>query len=372
MKQFYLIIGLVLLTINAFAVAQEKPPAFNIALFSLATSPEMSPYWHDVARFAQASADGLGINLTVVYNTSGHRTGYVDLIEAQLKSNNKPDAFLASSYRGISKKVIMLADKYRVPLIMINNSLPEQSLESIGAPREKFKYYIGHVKPNDFNFGYALANYLISQAEQLSSRKYIDIIGISGGKDAPEARARNNGLIKAATEHKNANLLQIVPTNWLGQTAYRKVASLNKRHPNLQIVWCASDHMAIHSIAALKAQHKTLLVGGMDWSAEAIASIKKGQLSATAGGQFTNAGYALILLFDYLSGNDFAQISPLTIVTQGGLIHRGNVDKYDKLLTDKPWSNIKFRQYSRTLSPHNTRYDFSLSRLIAQANMTNH
>jgi len=354
---------------SAVGHAQHKP--LNVALFVLSPVEEQGSYWWDVVTFARASADDLGITLQVFYNPSGSRKGYVKAIETLLKGPNKPDALLASSYRTEALNIIKLAEQYQVPLIMFNNQLPKKLLSAIGTPRSKYKYFIGQVKPDDYSQSYLLAEYLIEQAAQLYPEQAINIVGISGGPAAPESIARNQGLITATAAHYRANLLQIIFSDWSGESAYRKANLLMKRHQNLQIIWCASDLMALHSLKAINELDKAIITGGIDWTTAAITSIKNGKLTASSGGHFITAGYALVLLFDYFHGHDFADIGPVVFQTQGGLIHQGNVDKYFKLLTTKDWSGVEFTQYSRVLTPSNKNYDFSFERLMAQALILN-
>jgi len=351
---------LILFLICPVAFAQPKP--LNIALFTLSSEPPQGSYWWDVVNFARASADGLGMHLQVFYNTGGSRQSYANSIKSLLNSPNKPDALLAASFRKEALTVIKLAEQYQVPLIMFNNDLPSEYIAEIGQPRSKYKYFIGQIKPDDLGLSFLLANYLISQVAQ-SSTSQIDIVGISGNWDSPEAKMRNLGLIAAAATHANAKILQIVNTNWSSQAAYRKANLLIKRHEQLKVIWCASDLMALSSLKAINEQGKHIVTGGIDWTTAAIHSIKQGKLAASAGGHFMTAGYGLVLLFDYLHGNDFGDISPLIIETPGGIIHRDNVDKYFNLLTNKDWSTVDFSKYSRTFNPNNTRYDFSFERL---------
>jgi len=339
----------------------------NIAFFPLSEGENHNLYWQDVVDFARASASDLNINLHVIYNKVGHRRSYVSTIESILKSDDKPDAFIAGAYLQITEEIIALAEYYQVPLIMFNNELPKQAMVEVGPPRSKYQYFIGQVMPDDLNLGYMLADYLIKNAEKRSTTDRIKIVGISGTRDSPETHARNQGLTNASAEHDQADLVQIVFSNWNPDIAYRQANSLINRHQDLQIIWCASDLMALSSLNAIKDNKQHIISGGIDWSADAMHSIRNGQLTASSGGQFTTGGYAVILLYDYLNGRDFAQDNQTIFKIPGGLIHQENIEQYFSVLTAKDWKSINFGLYSRALHPENTGYDFSFERLMTQA-----
>jgi len=336
----------------------------NIALFPLNGGENTNLYWDNVILFAQASADDLKINLNVVYNKAGHRRSYVKTIESILKGKNKPDAFIAASYLKKTTDIIELAERYQVPLIMFNNDLPKKTIAAVGPPRSKYKYFIGQVMSDDQHLGYVLADHLIKHAQQRNKRGDIQITGISGTRDSPESHARNQGLINAIAQHDNVSLKQIVFSDWQVSTSYRKATSLISRYQELDIIWCASDLMALSSLKAITESNRNIVSGGIDWSSQAIHSIKNGQLTASSGGHFTTAGYALVLLYDYLNGKDFSYNQQSIYKIPGGLVHQGNIDKYFSILTTRQWQKVDFTRYSRVINPQNTRYDFSFERLL--------
>jgi len=351
---------LILYIIPAMSYAKDKP--LRVALFPLSTAKNSSSNWLSVVNFAQASADDLGIELDVVYHTPEHSKRYIDLIESILSSRHKPDAFLAASYLGNAEAVIKIAEKYHVPVMMFNNSPAPKTVLTIGQPRQKYQYYIGQVKPDDYQLGYLLADHLITQYRQKNPLENIKMIGITGTRVSPESYSRVKGLTKASSQHQFTELLQVVYSDWSGSDAYRKSSLLIKRYPNIQIIWCASDLQALYSLKAINESNKNIMTGGIDWSADAMMSIKNGQLTASAGGQFTTAGYALALIYDYLNGRDFAYRGQVIFNVPGGVIHHGNIDRYYQLLTTRNWQLIDFTQYSKILRPDEEPYDFSIAR----------
>lgn len=353
---------LVVLLFPKWAVA--KP--LEVVLFS--PNFNEKDFWGEVHQFSRASAKSLGVNFRVNYNTLGSRSHYLESVEDVLKSDQKPDAFLAVSFLQTTQGLLALAEKYDVPVILINNALPKTTSGQIGLPRTRFKRYIGHIAADDYHLSYILSRYLLSQARLLNQQKRIEVVGIAGSRDAPESSRRNLGLARAIKESGNAKLMQVVYADWKGPDAYRMANTLMKRYQQLQVIWSSSDLMALNAQRAIDEADKSVVTGGIDWTRNAIDAIKSGRLTASAGGHFTDGGYAMVMLYDYLYGRDFAAVMDLSIHSASALIHQGNIDKYYDLLVQKNWQAIDFKQYSRVHNPQNKGYDFSFERLLQLSN----
>ena len=342
-----------------------EPKHFKIVLFSPNANDE--DFWGNVHNFARASAKDLGVNFSIGYNTLGSRAHYLESVENILKSKNKPDAFMAVSFRHKTQKLLELSAKYDVPIILINNDLPSEKKDIIGPPRRNYKTYIGHISPDEEHMSYLLANHLLKnvKANNINDKDNpIDIVGIAGSRDAPESIYRQQGLERSVNEKGNARLMQVVYADWHESDAFTYSTKLIQRYDNLQLIWCSSDLMALGALRAIKESGKDIVTGGFDWTKNAIRSIKSDQLSASVGGHFTDAGYALVLLYDYLHGKDFSAVISSSIRTKGGLIHKGNVDKYYDFLIKQDWASVNFKKYSRIYHPENKSYDFSFDNLL--------
>lgn len=361
-----LFIVFTLLIVSDSNIAKKNPiliKKLHIVLISPTSNDQ--GFWGDVHNFGRASAADLGIKFQILYNASHHGLTYVELIEDLLSSAKKPDAILAVSYQQKTRKILALSVKYNVPILLINNGLPKITRDEIGLPRTKYKTYLGHISANDYQLSKQLSLFLIKQAKMKHPKKMINIIGISGSRDATETHDRNLALRQVVEQDPMAKLYQIVYTDWAASTALRQSSGLLKRHKDIHVMWYASDYMALRGMTALDyRQQKQTVTGGFDWTAQGINSIHNGEFTASAGGHFTDAGFALVLLFDYFHGKDFADIHPLVSFSSGGLIHQGNVDEFYKLLTVKDWQSQSFKKYSRVYNPHIKSYDFSINSLL--------
>lgn len=82
----------------------------------------------------------------------------------------------------------------------------------------------------------------------------------------------------------NAPKIEIVEkqnADWDREKAKELADIWIKKHPDLKAIFCNNDVMALGVVEAVKASGKHILVVGVDGTEEALASIRKGELSAT-------------------------------------------------------------------------------------------
>ncbi len=136
-------------------------------------------------------------------------------------------------------------------------------------------------------------------------------MGAAGGKVAiiegkagnVTGDARRDGVKKALAAAGNAPLVASLPGDWDRAKALDVAASVLQRNPDLRAFYAANDTMALGALQAVKNANKLgkVLVVGTDGVPEAVASVKAGQLSATAGQDAAGMGArALGIMVDAL------------------------------------------------------------------------
>jgi len=360
-----LLFSFLLSSVDTCAQSEEKTAIRQLHITLVSPDIDDQDFWGDVHNFARASAHSLNIKFSVLYNASHHGITYVEQIEQLLNTADKPDAIIAVSYRQQTQKIMKLSQKYNVPVFMINNELPLETKEKIGLPRTKYKTYLGHIAANDYLFSEQLSTFLINKAKRSQPGKIINVVGISGSRTAPETYNRNLALRDVVARDSSSQIYQVLHADWIAATASRQASAVFKRYKDIDVMWYASDLMALSAIKTLSQQEeRTVISGGFDWTQQAIVAIKDGKLDASVGGHFTDGGFALVLLYDYFNGKDFSHVYPLFNYSSGGVIHAGNVDQFYQLLTKKNWSSVDFKKYSRVHNPQLKTYDFSIQSLL--------
>ena len=110
---------------------------------------------------------------------------------------------------------------------------------------------------------------------------------IMGIPNNPSARDRTAGFNDWVKEHPESNL-EVVDTqnaDWDRMKA-KDIADIQiKKFSNLRAIFCNNDVMALGALESVKAADKLgeILIAGTDGTNEAIESIKKGELTLTAG-----------------------------------------------------------------------------------------
>jgi DNA-binding transcriptional MocR family regulator len=79
------------------------------------------------------------------------------------------------------------------------------------------------------------------------------------------------------------------------------------------------------------------------------------------------AGLALLLIYDYHHGHDFADELGVTFKTPMAAMSQAEVRRYvEKVGRNPDWSRIDFKRFTKTHNPDLKRYDFSWERVIEQ------
>ena len=77
------------------------------------------------------------------------------------------------------------------------------------------------------------------------------------------------------------------------------------------------------------------------------------------------AGWALVMLYDYHNNKDFKDDTGVEIVTKLEPITKTNIDTFLQKLGDRDWNKIDFRKFTKTDNPSLTSYNFSLDAIFA-------
>lgn len=263
--------------------------------------------------------------------------------------------------------MLKIAEQAQVPTFVFNAGLLEKDRVCFGGPRQRFKYWIGQMLPNDFQAGYDLANILVDKAlkaNRVAPNGRVQVVAMGGPEKDFAAVERKRGFELAMARRKDVEVLQFVPAHWLQDRARRKTSLLLRRYPDVGVIWAASDSMAVGAIDAMRGlgrkPGKDIIVGGIDWIPRALSEIRAGTMAVSFGGHFMQGGWAMVLLHDYHHGIDFAadridwrtKMSPVTRANMG-----------DVARSRRNLARIDFRAFSKKYHPEMTRYSFSLEAL---------
>lgn len=369
MKIKILVISMCLVLIGSVAYADR----FKVALFSPKAS---SPFWTLVANFAQEAADDLGMELRV-YDANLSQYKMKQQIQEAVSGPNKVDAVLFQNFKQFAPRFMQVVEKEKVYAFLFNSGLTPEQSEKNGKPREKYKYWIGQILPDDEEAAAKTANLLIDEAkrnQRTASDGKVHLVGISGISSDVASITRVNGLKRAVTGRTDVVLHQVVPTDYGAEMGKEKFLWLIKRYPQTTAVWSASYRITDGIIEGMHNQKlvpgKKIFTNSVVLNESALKKVKSGELVVTVGGHYIEGAWVMVMLYDYLSGIDFSEES-LEMKTPMGIVTKDNVDLYLEKITEEKLSKenlkrIDFTRYSKKMNPGLQKYEFNLDSVLEQ------
>lgn len=332
--------------------------------------PGISPFWAQVVTIMKAAAKDLDMDLRCVYSKSNSYSLKKDGLAA-LNDPDKPEYFITGYWNASTEHHLERAEQLGIRTFIFNSGVAPQERGEVGLPREKYKLWIGQMTPDELQGGYVLADNLINRAKARgktdAGKVHVVALGGWGNKNEIE-EDRYAGLRKRINEQNDAVLDKFVLTGWVKSTAYNELLDILKQPPTTDVVWSASDVMALGAVEAVKDAGKTpgrdVLIGGIDWSREGIDAVESGDMAITMGSHYLEGVKALILVHDYHYGFDFAKELGVVMHTQLKPITSDNAEAYREKLNNLDWGQIDFKRFSKKYNPALKDYDFTLDQLL--------
>lgn len=322
------------------------------------------PFWVSYSRFMQAVADDLGVELEVHYA----ERDFNRLLElARQVRERQPDYLLFVNEIYAGPELLRIFEGSPVRLFNVHSTLTASQREHAGAPRERYRNWIGSLIPNDEEAGYLMGKALAA----MKPEGPVEMLAFGGVPQTPSAQLRNLGLLRALGEHPDIRLRQLVNGEWLRRRAYTQAQTLFERYPSVRLVWAANDEMALGAIAALRERGqqpgRDVVFSAANNSPEVFEARLAGEIGALTAGHFTLGGWALLLVHDYHLGRDFADSAGIdTVANVFKLLDEEQVRQMHERLGGARLQ-VDFRRYSLALNAERSGYPFDLAPLLDQA-----
>ncbi|MBN1377906.1 MAG: ABC transporter substrate-binding protein [Gammaproteobacteria bacterium] len=356
------------LFIQSMAVSAQQ----KITVACIFPNSEDIPFWRDTAAFMHAVADDLDINLETRFVKSND-ISYKRVFDQVVNSERRPEYILMGRWGIISKQLLQEADKKNIKILTFNSNFLLDEHQIIGFPRSKHRNWIAELVTENRNAGYQLAERLIAHVKKMSIKdrdKKITIFGIGAYSDDAVSIERVDGLKQLVAEEASVVLLEVALGGWLRDSAYRLTLDALERHQSIDVIWSVSDEMAMGAIDAARKKGlqagKDFVIGGFDWKPENISLIRQGEVTASFGGQIFDGGWALIMLYDYHHGIDFAVSGGARVNMPIYEITAENINNYTGILEN--YDGIDFKSFTKKHNSMLKEYPFSLNALFESKN----
>ncbi|ARE86998.1 sugar ABC transporter substrate-binding protein [Clostridium formicaceticum] len=244
-----------------------------------------NPFFIDMELGARKAEEELGIRLLV--RTGAQETSIqqqIAIVEELIKL--RVDAIvIAPGHSTELIPVLKKAQDAKIAIVNIDNKLDFQISKEMGLINVPF------ISIDNQQGGYEAAKYIADQVTKPT--KAIILEGILGAKNSEE---RKKGALKAFEENKNIDLVAIETANWKIDEAFSVISQIFKEHPDIGIIFCANDMMALGVIEYLVKENKeNVLIAGFDALEEAKKAIRKGAMKVTIDQQADLQGYTGVM-----------------------------------------------------------------------------
>ncbi|CAM3685099.1 ABC transporter periplasmic-binding protein YtfQ precursor [Vibrio aerogenes CECT 7868] len=360
---FFFIPFLLVILISTAAFAST----YRFALFA----PRNDPFWLGMEAMMQATCADLKVECEVYYSYD-NQYEMLRQMERAMTGKNKVDAIIFQNFKLLGAQFIKLAEKHKVAAFLLNAPLSAADYQVMGKPREKYKFWLGEMLPDDEWAGEEVANILIDAAIQkgkLEKEGKIGLIAINGITSDGAAIERMKGLNNALRKRNDVILYQAFNGYWESEQGRSKFLHAYGRYPQTDVVWAASDNIAIGVVQGIEALGMTpgvdVLTGGINWSAQGIQAVESGVFEMSIGGHLMEASWSVIMLYDYFQGIDFNSEG---VSFKSGMyaIRHDEGQNFQQIFSRKNWGKIDFQRFSKHYNPELKKYRFDVQNVLEQ------
>jgi D-allose transport system substrate-binding protein len=277
----------------ACALAILTPRAAVAADYAVVLKTLSSPFWVAMRDGVQAEAKKRGVQVDVFSGASEDDiTGQQRLLEDVVNKDYKAVGVAPISPVNLIQAMAAATHK-GIYVVNIDEKVDANQLKAAGGS------VVAFLATDNFALGEKAGHFVL------------DRVGAGGGKVAiiegkagnATGDARRDGVKKTLATQKNVELVASLPADWDRSRALDVAANILQRNPDLKAFYAANDTMALGALQAVKNADKLgkVVVVGTDGVPEAIASVKQGELTATAAQDAAGIGAkALDVMIDAL------------------------------------------------------------------------
>jgi ABC-type sugar transport system substrate-binding protein len=346
--------------------------AQSVAFINPGKSDEI--YWVTATQGMQAAAKSLGMTFEVQYAQREHlKTLDIAREMVARPAGSRPEYIVITNDYAVAGELLKIIDGAGVKSFLAYSSIPLDQRGEIGAPRTKYKGWLGSLEPQAEDAGYLTAHALIERGKKekaFGPDGKLHMLAIAGDRSTPSSINRNQGMRRAIAEDPLVVLEQEVYAAWTQEKAAEQAEWLYQRYPQVKLVWAGNDLMAFGAMAVWQKRGGKPGVdawfSGVNTSTEALEAIKSGQLTSLAGGHFITGAWALVMIYDYHHGRDFTD--------EGLELQRPMFAAFTPRLADRyierfsgGFDAVDFKRYSKVKNPQLKRYDFGFAQLLEAA-----
>jgi len=251
------------------------------------------PFFQKMTDFMYLAAEDLDIDLEVIYCDRNHIKLETELLNA-IDREVKPEYLLLINEKNAVAPYLSKVDSAEIYYYLFNEGVLVDDTTQNKDASGSSPYWLGELLPNDYNAGELLAEQLYTMCEsEQNGNDSVSVIGLAGVIATSSSITREQGFADFFEEKSNTTIHQVVPAYHDREKAIIVTSGLLDRYGTVDLIWAASDIMALGAYEACGSESLPV-IGGVDWSDEAIESIEQGRLSVSVGGHFLDGARVLL------------------------------------------------------------------------------
>ena len=353
----------------AFLLCGSIARAQSVAFINPGKSDEI--YWATATQGMQAVAKSLGMTFEVQYAQREHlKTLEIAREMVARPADKRPEYIVITNDYAVGAELLKIIDGAGVKSFLAYSSIPLDQRGDVGAPRTKYKGWLGSLEPQAEDAGYLTARALIERGKKekaFAPDGKLHMLAIAGDRSTPSSINRNQGMRRAVDEDRMVVLEQEVYAAWTREKAAEQAEWLYQRYPDAKLIWAGNDLMAFGAMTAWEKRGGKPGVdawfSGVNTSTEALEAVKSGRLTSLAGGHFITGAWALVMIYDYHHGRDFAD--------EGLELRRPMFAEFTPALADRyidrfsgGFDGVDFSRYSKVSNSKLRRDNFGFAQLL--------
>lgn len=263
-------------------ITPAQPRKMKVALVMKTLT---NPFFVEMEKGARKAENESGAELLV--KTATQETSIeqqIQIVEELI--NAKVDAIVIAP--GDSSRLVPVLKKAQdagIRVVNIDNRLDSETSSKSGLTNVPF------ISVDNERAAYQSAKYVADKITRPAKAAIVE-----GIRSADNARQRKNGAVRAFSENHNIQVVAEQSADWKVDEAREVAKAIFKEHPDIQLVFCANDMMAIGVMEYLReSKHAPVLIAAFDALDEAKDAIRSGQLAVTVDQQAAEQGYQGIM-----------------------------------------------------------------------------
>jgi ABC-type sugar transport system substrate-binding protein len=212
--------------------------AQSVAFINPGKSDEI--YWVTATQGMQAAAKSLGMTFEVQYAQREHlKTLEIAREMVARPAEKRPEYIVITNDYAVAGELLKIIDGAVVKSFLAYSSIPVELRGDIGAPRSRYKGWLGSLEPQAEDAGYLTARALIERGNKekaVGPDGKLHMLAIAGDRSTPSSINRNRGMRRAVDEHPTVVLEQEVYAAWTREKAAEQAEWLYQRYPHAKLV----------------------------------------------------------------------------------------------------------------------------------------